>query len=163
MILLLHITCSCIFMHVYLTFKIFLYIWTIWDFSKCFFLPPHSLVYVSASMAPKCKSAPSQNPLRSEASSSSDPTLLLFGSVMRMPERTSRRTFLNKVFIRNVESFFRTSPTLIYPLSFTVGVKSHCVTSWSPIHPCWSRNFTPTCMDSILQYLSFILAFEVRT
>ena len=74
MIKLLHITCSCIFMHVYLTFKIFLYIWTIWDFSKCFFLPPHSLVYVSASMAPKCKSAPSQNPLRSEASSSSDPT-----------------------------------------------------------------------------------------
>ena len=36
--------------------------------------PPLSLVYVSASMALKCKSTPSQNPLRSKTSSSSDPT-----------------------------------------------------------------------------------------
>ena len=71
----LHIICSCIFMHTYLTFNIFVYIWTVWSFSECFFLPPHSLVYVSASMAPKRKFAPSQNPLRSRAStSSSDPT-----------------------------------------------------------------------------------------
>ena len=39
-----------------------------------FFLPPHSLVYVSASMAPKHKSTPSRNSLRSKASSSSNPT-----------------------------------------------------------------------------------------
>ena len=30
---------------------------------------------------------------------------LLFGSVMRMLERTSRRPFLNEVFIQNAESF----------------------------------------------------------
>ena len=42
----------------------------------CIFLssPLLSLVYVSASMAPKRKSAPSQNPLRSKASSSSNPS-----------------------------------------------------------------------------------------
>ena len=74
MILLLHVTCSCVFMHTYLTFNIFLNIWTVWDFSRCFFLPPHSLVYVSVSMALKRKSAPSWNPLRSGASSSSNPT-----------------------------------------------------------------------------------------
>ena len=39
-----------------------------------FLSPPYSLVYVSASMAPKRKSAPSRNSLRSGASSSSDPT-----------------------------------------------------------------------------------------
>ena len=89
--------------------------------------------------------------------------LLISSSMMRMPERTSRRTFLDEVFIRNAESFWRTLPTLTYPMSFTVGVRSHCVTSQSLVLPCWSKSFTPTCMDSILQYLSFILAFEVRT
>ena len=88
--------------------------------------------------------------------------LLLFGSVMRMPKRTSQRTFLDEVFIRNAKSFRRTSPTLTFPMSFTVGVRSHYVMSWSLVFPCWSRSFTPTCMDLILQYLSFILAFEVR-
>ena len=39
----------------------------------CLFLPL-SLVYVSCVMAPKRKNTPSQNPLRSEASTSSDPT-----------------------------------------------------------------------------------------
>ena len=74
MLFTLHITCSCIFMHTYLTFHIFMYIWTVWGFSECFFLPPLSLVYISASMAPKCKSAQSRNTLRSRASSSSDLT-----------------------------------------------------------------------------------------
>ena len=36
---------------------------------------PHSLLFMLVvSMAPKCKSTPSQNPLRSRASSSFDPT-----------------------------------------------------------------------------------------
>ena len=43
-------------------------------FFECYFLPPHSLVYVSVSMAPKRKYAPSQNSLRSEVLSSSDLT-----------------------------------------------------------------------------------------
>ena len=83
--------------------------------------------------------------------------------MIRMPERPSQRTFLDKVFIRNAESFCWTSPTLTYPLSFTIGVKFHCVTSRSPVLPCWSKSSTLTCMDWIIQYLSFILVFEVRT
>ena len=55
-----------------------------------------SLVYVSASMAPKHKSALSRNPLHSWASSSSILPPFLFGSMMRMPERTSWRNFLKK-------------------------------------------------------------------
>ena len=75
MLFTLHVICSCIFMHMYLTFNIFLYIWTVWSFSDCLFLPLLFLVYVSMSMAPKSKSASSQNPLHSRASTSSfDPT-----------------------------------------------------------------------------------------
>ena len=75
MLFTLYVTCSCIFMHTYLTFNIFVYIWTVWDFSECFFLSPLlSLVYISALMEPKCKSTPSRNPFRSGASSSFDPT-----------------------------------------------------------------------------------------
>ena len=62
--------------------------------------------------------------------------LLLFSSVMKMPKRTSRRTFLDEVFIRNAESFWQISPTLTYSMSFTVRVGSHCVTSWSNVVPC---------------------------
>ena len=40
MFLLLHITCSYIFMHKFFTFYIFLYIELFWDFSDCLFLPP---------------------------------------------------------------------------------------------------------------------------
>ena len=73
MFLLLHITCSCIFMHTYLTFSIFLYIDCDWCFFACLYLS--LLLLVSCSMAPKRKSTPSWNSLRSWASSSSsDPT-----------------------------------------------------------------------------------------
>ena len=73
MFLLLHITCSCIFMHTYLTFSIFLYIDCDWCFFVCLYLS--LLLLVSCSMAPKRKSTPSWNSLRSWASSSSsDPT-----------------------------------------------------------------------------------------
>ena len=72
-------------------------------------------------MAPKRKFALSQNPLRFGASSSSsDPTTLLFGSMMNKPERTSWRTFLDKAFIQNAKSFCWTSLTLTYPLSVHV-------------------------------------------
>ena len=97
----LHVTCSCIFMHTYLTFNIFVYILTAWSFSKCFFLPPHSLVYVSASMAPKRKSIPSQNPLRSRAStSSSDPT----PSFIRFRDKDAWKDFLENFSRRGVHS-----------------------------------------------------------
>ena len=159
----LHVTCSCIFMHTSFIFNIFLYICTVFRTFLSVFFPPHSLVYISASW-------------HQNVSLLCLGTLfvlghlyllilppLLFSSVIRMPERTSWRTFLDEVFVRNAESFCWTSPTLTYPLSFTVGVRIHCVTSRSPVLPCWSKSSTPTCTDWTIQYLSFILVFEVRT
>ena len=81
---------------------------------------------------------------------------------MMMPLRHFRRISLDKAFIWNSKSFCRTLPTLTFPLSFTVGDGSHCVTSRSHVLSCLSRSFTPTCTGYIVQYLSFSLAFEVR-
>ena len=83
--------------------------------------------------------------------------------MIRRPKWTSLRTSLDEAFIWNAKSSYRTFPTLNYPLSFTVGDGSHCVTSQSLVHPCWYKSSTPTCMDLIFQYLSFLLAFKVRT
>ena len=88
--------------------------------------------------------------------------LSLSGSVMRRPNRTSLRTFLDEAFILNAKSSCRTSPTLTYPLSSIVGDGGHCVTPQSLVHLCWSRSFTPTCMDLIIQYLISLLTYEVR-
>jgi len=104
-------------------------------------------------MTPKRKSASSRNPLHFGASSSSD----LTPSSIWFRDKDAR-----KDFSENAESFWRTSLTLTYSMSFTVGVGSHCVTFWSHILPCWSRSFTPTCMNSILQYLSFIRVRGMR-
>ena len=113
-------------------------------------------------MAPKRKSTPAQNlfipmPLRLLIL-----PLFLFGSMMMMPTRHSRRTFLDEAFIWNANSYYQTLSTLTFPLSFTVGNGSHCVTSRSHVLSCWSRSFTPTCTGYIVQYLSFSLALEVR-
>ena len=78
-------------------------------------------------------------------------------SVIRRPNWTSLRTFPNESFILNAKSSCRTSLTPTYPLSSTIGDGGHYVTPRSLVHPCWSRSFTPTCMDSIFQYLSFLL------
>ena len=68
MFLLLHVTCSCI-----CTILFFLFDITVdWYFST--YLSLSFFLLDSLRMAPKHKSAPSQNPLRSRASSSSDPT-----------------------------------------------------------------------------------------
>ena len=72
---------------------------------------------------------------------------------LQRPKQTSLRTSLDEAFIRNAKSFCQTSLTLTYPLSFTVEVRSHCVTFWSLVHPCLSRSSTLTCMDLIIQYL----------
>ena len=82
--------------------------------------------------------------------------------MMMMPTRHSQRTFLDEMFIRNAKSYWRTSPTLTFPLSFTIRNRSHCVTSRSPILSCLSRSFTPTRTGLIVQYLVSSLAFEVR-
>ena len=92
-------------------------------------------------------------------------TLLLSLSsfVMRRPNRNSLRTFLDEAFILNAKSSCWTSPTSTYPLSSTIGNRGHCVRPRSLVHLCWSRSFTPTCMDLIIQYLISLLAFEIRT
>ena len=134
--LLLHITCSCIFMHTYLTFSIFLYIDCIWCFSVCFSLPLSLLFMLVASWHLNI------NLLRPETFFVPEHPLLLTllphtpGSVIRRPKQTSWRTSLDEAFIRNAKSFCWTSPTLTYALSFIVGVRSHCVTSRSLFHPC---------------------------
>ena len=71
---------------------------------------------------------------------------------MIKPVKTSRRTFLDVAFIRNAKSFYRTFSILTFPLSSTIEVRSHCVTSQSPVAPWSYRSFTPICTDSILQY-----------
>ena len=62
--------------------------------------------------------------------------LSLFGFVIRRPNRTSLRTFLDKAFILNAKLSCRTSLTSTYPLSSTVGDGGHCVTPWSLVHLC---------------------------
>ena len=156
MLFILHATCSCIPMHRFFPFNIFFNIfWTVLGlfWLSSLFLP--LFVYVSLLLW-----HPNVNLLYPITLFVPGHLLLLipppflFSSVMRRPNQTSLRTFLDEAFIRNAESFCQTFLTLTYPLLFTVRVGSHCVTSRSPVHPCWSRSFTLTCMDSILQYLS---------
>ena len=122
MFLNLYVICSCIFMYMYFHFLIFLYITVLVLFWFSLSLSLHSCVslllwhlrlrtlYVLGHLLPPT------------------PHLLLFGSMMRTPERTSRRTFVDEAFIQNATSFYRIFLTLTYPLSFTVGVGSHFVT-----------------------------------
>ena len=148
--------------HAYVPYIFYILIYWFYLVLFCVFLSPSlSLVYISCVMVPKHNSTLSRNPLRSEASTSSDltPSFILFRD-----EKAKSDFFensLDEAFIQNTKSFYQTSPTLTYPLSFTVGVGSHCVTSRSLVHLCLSRNSTPTCMDLIIQYLSLLLAFEL--
>ena len=119
MFLLLHITCSCIFMHTYDTFSIFLYVELFWDSSNCLFLPLSLLLSFSCVMAPKQKSTPSQNSLHSGASTSFDPT----PSNVRFRDENAKSDFFENFSRRGVYSerqvilsgFFDTDlPTIIY-------------------------------------------------
>ena len=72
---LLHITCSCIPPCIRTFFSTYLlYLNCFGTFLIVSFFPHSLLFMLVVSMAPKCKSTPSQNPLRSRASSSFDPT-----------------------------------------------------------------------------------------
>ena len=84
MYLSLHVTCSCIFIHTYLHFFRFLYTAVIGTFLTLFLSLSLFLALV-CSMAPKRKSTPSQNPLRSRASSSSNPTPSSWGDHQNTP------------------------------------------------------------------------------
>ena len=62
-------------MHTYLVFNIFDIIVVAWDFSDCFSLFLSLILFtLVVSIAPKRKSTPGRNPLRSGASSSTDPS-----------------------------------------------------------------------------------------
>ena len=99
-------------------------------FSACLSLS--LLLALACSMAPKRKSTPSQNLLRSGASSS-DPT----PSHVRFRDKKANGllTFHDAAFIRNAKSFYRIFLILTFPLSSTVEVRSHCVASWSLASP----------------------------
>ena len=138
-------------MHTYLIFNIFDIIVVAWDFSNCssLFLPLILFMLV-VSMSPKRKSTPAQNPFRSKASLSFDPS----PSNVRFRDddafKDFWRTFLDETFIQNAKSFCQTLSTSTFPLSFTVGDGSHCVTSQLPVLLCLSRSFTPTCTRLII-------------
>ena len=77
----------------------------------------------------------------------------MFGSMMRRPIRTSKRTSHDAAFIRNTKLFYRTFPILTFPLSSTVGVGSHCVASRSLVI-LWSyKSFILTCTNLTILYL----------
>ena len=123
--------------------------------------PPSLLLSISCIMAPKWKSTPSRNPLHSRTSTSFDPTPFH----VRFCDEKAKSDFFENFSWRGVHSkrqvIYRTSSTLTYPLSFTIRVGSHCVTSRSLVLSCLFRSFTPTCTGLIVQYLSSLLAFEV--
>ena len=149
---LLHVTCSCISHAYVLYFSIcLLYLNCFGAFLIVSFSPPPLFILFTlvVFIAPKCKSTPAQNPLHSGASSSSDfaPLSLQFCD----DDAHSRRTFLDAAFILNAQSFWQTSPTPTFPLSFTVGDGSHYVTFRSLVLSCLSRSFTPTCTGLIVQ------------
>ena len=88
---------------------------------------------------------------------------LTYGSMMRRPNRTSRRTFHDEAFIRNAKSFCQIFLTLTYPLSSIVRVGSHCVVSRSHALSWSYRSSIPICTDLIILYPSLSLACEVYT
>ena len=87
--------------------------------------------------------------------------LLTYSSMMIKPEKTFRRTFHDATFIWNSKLFYRIFLILTFPLSSTIGVGGHFVTSRSLVHSWSYKSFSPICTNSILLYLIFSLAFEV--
>ena len=87
-------------MHTYSLFNILVIFELLWEFSDCLFLPALSLLTLVVSMAPKRKSAPSRNPLRSEASSSSNPT----PSYIRFRNKNAQKDFSKNFPRRGVYS-----------------------------------------------------------
>ena len=96
----LHVTCSCI-SHAYVfLFNIFDIFENAWDFSDCSSFSPSLLLTLVMSMAFKRKSTPVRNPLRSDASSSSDPTL----SHIRFCDDDAFKAFLENFYGRGIHS-----------------------------------------------------------
>ena len=122
-----HFSCICTFIYLYFDIDL------CWCFSACFFLSLSFFRLVSLWHL-------NENPLRPGTFFLLGhlPLILpppMFGSVMRRPSRTSRRTFHDAAFIRNAESFYLIFLILTFPLSSTVRVGSHCVASRSLFLP----------------------------
>ena len=156
MFLSLHVICSCIHTFIFLYFDIDLCC----CFSVCFFLSLFLSLVALWHL--------NENPLHPKTlfvlghPLLLTPLLLIYGFIMIKPVRTFRKTFLDEAFIWNAKSSYRIFPIQTFPLSSTVGVRSHCVASRLPIPPLSYMSFTPTCMDLILHYLILSFAFEVR-
>ena len=88
-------------MHTYLIFNIFDIIDIAWDFFDCssLFLPLNLFTLV-VSVAPKRKSTPARNPLRSDASLSSDPS----PSNIRFHDGDALKEFSKNFFRRGIHS-----------------------------------------------------------
>ena len=142
-----HFSCIRTLFSIYL-----LYLKCVGTFSYCLSLPLSFLFMLVMSMAHKRKSALSQNPLHFRSSSLSDPT----PSSIRFHDEDAQKDFLENFSRRGVHSECRVIladfADTDLPDSFTVGVRSHCMTSRSHVLPCWSKSFTPTCVELILQY-----------
>ena len=158
----LHITRSCI-LHAYvLLFTYSSYCELCWDFFDCLFHSlPLILFTLVMSMALKHKSTPAQNPLRSDASSSSDHAPLS----LQFRDDDAYKAFLENFSRRGIhwsaESFWVILLTLTFPLSFTVRNRSLFVTSSSLVLLCWFRSSTPTCTGLTILYLISLLVSEV--
>ena len=132
MLLMLHITCSCIF-HAYVPlFLYFLILICLVIF--CMFLS------LSLSLSLVTLWHLNKNPLRPKTFFILGHLLLLpplillllmFDSVMIKPIRTFRRTSRDEAFIQKSKSFYQIFSILTFPLSSIVGVGSHCVASRS--------------------------------
>ena len=87
-------------MHTYFIFNILAIFEMCWDFSDCLSLSLSFLFTLVVSMAPKRKSALSQNPLHPRTSSSSDPT----PSHIRIHDEDARKDFSENFSRRGVHS-----------------------------------------------------------
>ena len=160
---LLHVTCSCISHAYVLYFSIdLLYLKCFGTFLIVSLSLPLFLFTLVVFMAPKHKSTPSRNLLRSRTSSSFDPT----PSHLQFRDDDAHKAFSENFSRCGIHSkrqvILADFVDIDLLMSFTVGDGSHCVTSRSLVLSCLSRTFTPTYMELIVLYLSFSLAFEVR-
>ena len=136
MYLCLHVTYSCIFMHTYLSVSVFVIFYHV----DAFLIVSLSLL-LSLFLTLAASWHPNANLLHPRTLCVMGLLLLLilplllFGSMMRRPIRSSWRTFLNKAFTQNAKSSCQISLTLTYPLSSTVRIGSYYVASRSHVPP----------------------------
>ena len=150
-------------MHTYFLFNTFDIIDVAWDFSDCSSLFLHLFLFtLVVPMAPKRKSTLARNPLRSGASSSSDPS----PSNVRFCDDDAFKAFSENFSRQGIHSKRQVvlsdfaDTNLLSIIQSRDG--SHCVMSRSLVLSYLSRSSTPTCTGLIVQYLSSSFTFGVR-